>query len=191
MKNYVLIMFSLLVLVACAEEELLYDRDLFFQQETLVIQEYLTVNNIEAEQHETGYFFETKEEGDGVVVEPGQIVALEMNVYGLDGTFYYSTDASLERSHGISIFYGNRVTWWIHENTIAPVQLSPVYRVARTFGEGARLQIFVPSRLGYGYEDYNWAIGSQEGIRRVHIPANTTLRVELEIVDIYDQPNQG
>ncbi|MEQ9441016.1 MAG: FKBP-type peptidyl-prolyl cis-trans isomerase [Cyclobacteriaceae bacterium] len=127
------------------------------EKDSVIINEYLAENNIEAESTDTGLRYTIDEKGSGVQPSTGDSVFVHYRGKLLDGTQF---DASYDRGEpfGFVLGQGGVIAGW--DEGIA------------LLNKGGKATLFVPSPLAYGPQ----SVGP--------IVANSVLVFDVELVDV-------
>lgn len=141
---------------ACKPEEV-FDTEEQFVRDTVLIEQYLADNNLEAEVDESGIRYIITEQGTGENAKFGSTVLVKYTGYLLDGTTF-DTNVGGADSFDFVIGQGSVVQGW----DIA----------FKLFNKGTEATIFIPSKYGYG------------NVGNLFIPANSVLIFEVRVVDI-------
>ena len=144
----------MLVLVsACKKEEEVADPAIQLAADKILIQEYLTENNIDAIQTESGLSYIIETEGTGTEY-PSELsrVTLKYRGYRLNGQVFDET-------------YGNSTQTFQLNGVVKGMQEG-----VQLFKAGAKGKLFIPSGLGYGT------------VYTGSIPENSVLIFEIEII---------
>jgi FKBP-type peptidyl-prolyl cis-trans isomerase FkpA len=151
MRTVIICLFSIAFLPACQEE----DPQERFEQDQQAIVDYLNENNLQADEHESGLYYN--------IVEPG-------------------TSAKPSLSSGVKVYYQGRlldgtvfdeVTDSGPPATFLLNQLIPGWQIGiPLIGKGGKITLYLPSALGYGTR------GSGEDV-----PPNSVLIFDIELVD--------
>ncbi|MBC7827175.1 MAG: FKBP-type peptidyl-prolyl cis-trans isomerase [Chitinophagaceae bacterium] len=136
------------------------------------IEEYLSKNNIKAQQTKSGVFYEIQNPGTGPQADSGKIVSINYTGYLMDGKFFDSnvdSNKQLEK-HPLTPF-----------EFMAGVQgaIPGMLEGVTVFKEGGKGRIFIPSVLGYGGQ------GSPPVIKPYQ-----NLFFEIEVTSVKDAPPQ-
>lgn len=133
MKTFYLALFSLF-LISCGndDENQVVDYREINEQE---IQNYLEVNNLEAERSSSGLYYIIEEEGTGAQPTTSSHVTVAYRGYFLNGNIFDQSNAS-----GATFSLQQVIPGWTEGITY--------------FNEGGSGQLFIPAHLGYGSFDY-------------------------------------
>ena len=144
-KLFILLAFTGLMFASCSKDYVEINRE--------EILNYLSENNIDAEEHESGLFYLTTQTGDGNHPSSSATVVVKYTGKLLNGTVFDGT------SNGESVTFplGNLIPGW-------QIGIPLLER-------GGKGTFFIPSELGYGSR----ATGS--------IPANSVLIFDIELVN--------
>ena len=178
-----LITLCALVLACGCTEEVLYDKETQLDQDGESIREFLAQEEIDAMFHATGFYYQVIEEGEGTRAELNDIAVFHLSVYGLDGTFYFSTIADVERQNGIAIPIEFRMEFYLYDSQYNR-EMEALYDMALVVEEGAIWELYVPSYLAYGYRGLRTRFSNQRGIREISVPSNTPLRIEARLIEV-------
>ncbi len=134
MKTFYLALFSLF-LISCGndDENQVVDYREINEQE---IQNYLEVNNLEAERSSSGLYYIIEEEGTGAQPTTSSRVTVAYRGYFLNGNIFDQSNAS-----GATFSLQQVIPGWTEGITY--------------FNEGGSGQLFIPAHLGYGSFDYS------------------------------------
>ena len=136
------------------------------------IEQYLSKNNIKAQQTKNGVFYEIQNPGTGPQADSGKIVSINYTGYLMDGKFFDSNVDSNKQlqKHPLTPF-----------EFMAGVQgaIPGMLEGVTVFKEGGKGRIFIPSVLGYG------AQGSPPVIKPYQ-----NLVFEIEVTSVKDAPQQ-
>lgn len=128
------------------------------QEEPNRIAKYLKDKNIKTEPKESGLYYIETQLGTGESVKNGDMVVVHYTIYNLDGSLI---ESSYDYNQPIPFVYG--------ENQM----ISGIEEAVGYMKVGGKARIIVPSRLGFG------DIKIDE-----NLPANSTLVIDLELVDL-------
>lgn len=128
------------------------------QEEPNRISKYLKDKNIKTEPKESGLYYIETQLGTGESVKNGDMVVVHYTIYNLDGSLI---ESSYDYNQPIPFVYG--------ENQM----ISGIEEAVGYMKVGGKSRIIVPSRLGFG------DIKIDE-----NLPANSTLVIDLELVDL-------
>lgn len=124
------------------------------------VQNYLTTNNITAQQHSSGVFYAISSQGSGQgIVNLCSYVAVRYKGKLTSGAVFDSTDAS-----GDSFQLGQVIPGW--------------QKGLPLISKGGKITLYIPPTLGYGNQD----VRNNAGV--VVIPANSILIFEIELADV-------
>ena len=146
---FVLTLLPALFLSSCSKEEGVNQTEI--DQELIL--EYLVENNIDAEEHESGLFYQVTREGNGEKPNLQHTVTVKYKGYLLNGNVFDQTKGD----DTISFPLGNLIPGW---------QIG-----IPLIDKGGAATLFVPSALGYGQQ----GVGS--------IPPNSVLIFDIDLVD--------
>ena len=142
------------------------------QHEVVVIEKYLSQNNIKAEKTKSGVFVEIQDKGTGPAADSGKIVSIKYTGYNLAGKFFDSNTDTTKQTmkHGLDLF-----------SFVAKQQgsIQGMLEGITAFNQGGKGRLFIPSILGYGPQGNPPAIGPNEN-----------LIFEVEVVEVKDMPVQ-
>ncbi len=133
------------------------------------INAYFTKNNIKGSKKlSSGVYVVIDKEGSGDFIKPGFEVTMNYEKQALAGIKYDSNiDSTFHHQTPATISVGQRQLLMGWEDGL------------QKFNKGSKGQIFIPSKYAYGSNKY--------GIRpNDTIPANTILKVDVEILDVVD-----
>lgn len=149
MKNILKISLFTILFTACNSESQ-------WEKDIQIIQNYLSENNIEAIQDESGLFYSHIQEGDGIFSPAaGDTIVVKYAGYLTSGVFFDKT-------------IGDATATFALDRLVDGWQLGlPLMK------RGGKTLFLLPSELGYGSE--------KNGI----IPANSVLIFEIELIDFY------
>lgn len=153
MRAFLYLLISTTILLSTACERVVSNREKFAKIDEELISEYLDENNIDALRHESGLYYNILNEGDQDGERPNSFSQVQVSYEGyfLDGTVFDSADST----------------------NLAEIDLDetvPGWRIGLPYiREGGSIQLFIPSRLGYGRR----ARGS--------IPPNTVLLFDINL----------
>ena len=147
---------ALVVLSACSKDEV-FDPEEQFVRDTILIDQYLAENNIEAETDPSGLRYVITQLGTGANARFGSTVRVRYTGYLLDGTQFDSNIGGA--SFDFVLGQGQVVQGW---------EIG-----FKLLNEGASATLYVPSLLGYG----NNRVGNV-------IVANSILIFEVRVLDI-------
>lgn len=128
------------------------------QEEPNRIAKYLKDKNIKTEPKGSGLYYIETQLGTGESVKNGDMVVVHYTIYNLDGSLI---ESSYDYNQPIPFVYG--------ENQM----ISGIEEAVGYMKVGGKARIIVPSRLGFG------DIKIDE-----NLPANSTLVIDLELVDL-------
>ncbi len=141
-------------------------------QEIREIQEYLTKNNIKAQQTPGGVFYEIQNPGSGPKADSGKVVSINYTGYSLDGKFF---DSNVDSSKQIQKHPLGPFEFMAGVQGAIPGMLEGI----TVFNEGGKGRIYIPSVLAYGSQ------GSPPVIK-----PNQNLMFEVEVTSVRDAPPQ-
>lgn len=128
------------------------------QEEPARIAKYIKDNNINAESKTSGLYYIETETGSGESVQDDDVVIVHYTIYNLDGTLI---ESSYDYNQPIPFVYGKN-------------QMIPGIEEAVGYMKvGGKSRIIVPSKLGFG-----------DIMIDENLPANSTLIIDLEFVDL-------
>ena len=148
---YLLVISAILLFSTCERVQSNTERFAGIDEE--LISTYLEENNIDAVRHESGLYYNILDEGDEDGERPDAFSQIQVSYEGyfLDGTVFDDADST----------------------NLAEIDLRsavPGWRIGLPFiREGGSIQLFIPSRLGYG--------GRAQG----SIPPNTVLLFDVNL----------
>lgn len=115
---------------------------------------------IPLERTRSGLLYRILEEGEGEKLQWGDYISVHYKGYFLDGQVF---DSSYRRDKPLQFYIGNMIPGWNEGlQLIAP---------------GGKIQLFVPSPLGYGEE------GLPDGKEGFLVPPDTPMVFEVEVVE--------
>lgn len=144
-------LFALIVLfsvVSCGNDDDPIDYDKQNEQE---IQDYISKHNLDAIKSSTGLYYVIQKEGTGV--NPNTNSDVTVNYKG-----YYTNGKVFDQNDGMSFNLRQVIKGWTEGITY--------------FKKGGTGMLFIPSRLGYGYNDYNG------------IPGGSVLIFDIDLLDV-------
>lgn len=153
MKAFLYLLVSATIVLFAACERTQFNTEKFAAIDEELITEYLAENNIDAERHESGLYYNILDEGRAEGERPGAFSQVQVSYEGyfLDGTVFDEADSS----------------------NLAELDLRstvPGWRIGLPLiREGGSIQLFIPSRLGYGASP------------RGSIPPNTVLLFDINL----------
>ena len=123
---------------------------------------------IPLERSRTGLLYRIIEAGEGEKLKWGDYISVHYKGYFLDGRVF---DSSYRRDKPLQFYIGNMIPGWNEGlQLIAP---------------GWRIQLFVPSALGYGEK------GLPDGKDGFLVPPDTPLVFEVEVIEIVEGGPRG
>ena len=123
---------------------------------------------IPLERSRTGLLYRIIEAGEGEKLKWGDYISVHYKGYFLDGRVF---DSSYRRDKPLQFYIGNMIPGWNEGlQLIAP---------------GGRIQLFVPSALGYGEK------GLPDGKDGFLVPPDTPLVFEVEVIEIVEGGPRG
>lgn len=128
------------------------------QEEPSKIKEYIKKNNINAEPKESGLYYLEMQNGKGESAVPGDMITIHYSIYNIDGMLI---ESSYSYGQPLSYIYGT-------SEMIAGIEEAISYMKV-----GGSARIIVPSQLGFGEIKIS-----------DDLPANSTLIIDLEFVDL-------
>ncbi len=151
MRTVIICLFSIAFLSACQED----DPQERFEQDQQAIVDYLNENNLQADEHESGLYYNIVEPGTSAKPSPSSGVKVYYQGRLLDGTVFDEVTNS-----------GAPATFLLN-------QLIPGWQIGiPLIGKGGKITLYLPSALGYGTR------GSGEDV-----PPNSILIFDIELVD--------
>ncbi len=136
-----------------------------------LIQEYLSENNIDAQQTESGLYYIITEEGNGESPEQGDTVKVDYAGKLMDGTVF---DTSIEEVAKENEMYNEQRPYEPLEFPLGQGRVIPGWDEGLALlNEGAKATFFIPSGLAYGPRQAGAAI-----------PPNSVLVFDVELVDV-------
>lgn len=148
--KYFITLFVLFSLISCSNDttEPLPDYDNLNDKE---IQAYIAKNNLDAIKTNTGLYYIIEKEGTGE--HPNSNSDVTVNYKG-----YYSNDKVFDQNDNISFNLQQVIAGWTEGITY--------------FKKGGSGMLLIPSRLGYGYQDYHG------------IPGGSVLIFDIDLLDV-------
>ncbi len=128
------------------------------QEEPSKISEYVKKNNINSEPKESGLYYLEMQNGNGEYAAPGDMITIHYSIYNIDGQLI---ESSYNYGQPLSYIYGT-------SEMIAGIEEAISYMKV-----GGSARIIVPSQLGFGEIKIS-----------DDLPANSTLVIDLEFVDL-------
>lgn len=128
------------------------------QEEPARIAKYIKDNNINAESKASGLYYIETETGSGESVQDDDMVIVHYTIYNLDGTLI---ESSYDYNQPIPFVYGKNQ------------MISGIEEAVGYMKVGGKSRIIVPSKLGFG-----------DIMIDENLPANSTLIIDLEFVDL-------
>ncbi len=144
-------LFALIVLfsvVSCGNDDDPIDYDKQNEQE---IQDYIAKNNLDATKSNSGLYYVIDVEGTGD--QPNAFSDVTVNYKG-----YYTNDKVFDQNNDITFNLQQVIPGWTEGITY--------------FKEGGSGMLLVPSKLGYGYNDYKG------------IPGGSVLIFDIDLLDV-------
>lgn len=137
-------------------EELMQEQETRAQQEDILLENYLTENNINTPAENSGLIIIVEEQGDGPKPETGQFVDVHYTGTLLDGTVF---DSSVERGEPFrfNLGRGQVIRGW--DEGVSKLNV------------GSKAKLIIPSHLAYG-----------DQARGQHIKPYSTLIFEIELL---------
>ncbi|MDD4848468.1 MAG: FKBP-type peptidyl-prolyl cis-trans isomerase [Bacteroidales bacterium] len=134
-----------------------------FEEEKVMLQEYMTSNNLEGAPTESGLILVTIQEGKGQAPIAGQNVKVHYTGYLLDGTKF---DSSVDRNEPFEfpLGMGRVIRGW--DEGVALMKV------------GGKAKLLIPSTLAYGSRDM--------GV----IPSNSPLVFDVELIEVSAAPEK-
>lgn len=123
---------------------------------------------IPLERTRSGLLYRILEEGESDKLKWGDYISVHYKGYFLDGRVF---DSSYRRDKPLKFYIGNMIPGW-NEG----IQL---------IGPGGRVQLFVPSPLGYAEK------GLSDGKEGFLVPPNTPLVFEVEVLERLEKAGEG
>jgi|UPI000693F03F FKBP-type peptidyl-prolyl cis-trans isomerase len=136
------------------------------EQQQNAIVNYAIDEIIPLQRTRSGLFYRILDPGNGQPLEWGDYVSAHYKGYLLDGKIF---DSSYRKGRPMKFYIGNMIDGW-NEG----LQL---------IKEGGRIQLFVPSQLGYKER------GVPDGKDGYVIPPNTPLVFEVEVLSLEEKPD--
>ncbi len=156
------IAFSLLLVLAIScKKEVVIDYGPIDQQ---IILDYLKANNLTAQSTASGLYYIIEEPGTADHPNKRSDVSVNYTQYSPDGTIFYS-----------SYSYGKPSDFNLSGVINGAITPKGWQEGLQLIGAGGKIQIFIPSKLGYGANPPTTSI----------IPLNSVLIIENELVDFY------
>tara|TARA_R110000796_G_scaffold252557_1_gene387746 strand:+ start:140709 stop:141200 length:492 start_codon:yes stop_codon:yes gene_type:complete len=155
-KIFMVFSIAALAFSAC-KQEVVFDTDEQFIRDTILIEQYLADNSLEAETDESGIRYRITEQGTGGNAKFGSTVRVKYTGYLLDGTTF-DTNVGGTESFDFVIGQGAVVQGW----DIA----------FKLFNKGTEATIYIPSKYGYG------------NVGNLFIPANSVLIFDVRVLDV-------
>ncbi len=123
---------------------------------------------IPLERTRSGLLYRILEEGEGEKLQWGDYISAHYKGYFLDGQVF---DSSYRRDKPLQFYIGNMIPGWNEGlQLIAP---------------GGKIQLFVPSTLGYGEE------GLPDGKEGFLVPPDTPMVFEVEVLERLKRAGDG
>ena len=152
MKYFASFLVVLLLLPSCAKRR----AEKQAEEDDLIIQQFITANNLTATKSESGLYVVIDDPGTGAACSGFSDVTVAYTGYFTTGGIFDQSDAQ-----GITFNLANVIQGW-HEGI-------PYFK------EGGVGKLLVPSALGYGTS------GSASGT----IPPNTVLIFDIELIEVF------
>ena len=128
-KNILLLLAGVLILGSCKDKSLSSEEQL--QKDIKEIQEYVTSNNLDAKQKESGLFYVISKEGNGNYPTANDDVTVRYKGYTTDGSVFDESD-----QEGITFNLKEVIKGWTEG--------------IQEFKEGGKGMLLIPSQLAYG-----------------------------------------
>ncbi len=151
MKNitlYTVLLLCLASIAACSDFETQREQD------ERLIEEYITENNLDAQETTGGVYYVVEEEGNGEFPVFNSVVTVNYEGYFLNGFVF---DSSYDNGNPITLALAGTIAGW---------QVG-----IPEFSKGGKGKLIIPSAYGYG--------GYGSGV----VPPNTVLVFDIELVD--------
>jgi len=148
------------------------DKEEYEINERIKIQDYITSNNLNYTEMESGLYYMVNRAGNGVAPEIGDFVIYKYTIYLLDSTLFLTTDSSMASEHEV---YDTNLIYGPDKREVGT--MIPGKNEALTYmKEGGAASLIIPFKLGYGdfYSD--------------KIPARSTLLCDLELMEVIKEP---
>lgn len=143
-------------------------------QESEILEQYLTDNNITIEPTPSGLIFISKEKGSGKAAEAGKTVRVKYEGMLLDGTYFDTSIEEVAKREGL---YNEGRTYEPIEFVLGQGKVIPGWDEGLTMmKEGGKAKLIIPSDLAYGA---NPRPGGP-------ITPFSTLIFEVELVEVVD-----
>lgn len=156
LNRLLLLSFSLMFLLACNKDKDTFDAEAQKAVDQNRIQEYLTANNLTANQTASGLNYIITDPGTGADLKAGDVVSVHYRGFFLDGTDF---DNSFNTGSPFTLRLGAR-------------EAIPGFDEGLTLlKSGSKATLFIPSHLAYGREGQS------------SIGPNTNLGFEVELVN--------
>ena len=168
-------MLMVCLLWAC-EEEVVFDQEEQFEKDLEIVANYLSENQITAIEHPSGMSYEIFQQGLGNLALPGDQLRFEMVITRMDGQPWVHHSGleipALNWTISSSVIQGNGL------QTERPLAVFEILDVLR---RGGHALLYVPSKLGYGFEGQRFQYGSFDVIETLDIEPNVNLVIELTL----------
>lgn len=148
--KYLFALIILFSIVSCGEDDPIEPIDYDKQNEQEIL-DYIAKNNLDATKSNTGLYYVIKKEGTGE--HPNVNSDVTVNYKG-----YYTNEKVFDQNDNITFNLQHVISGWTEGITY--------------FKEGGSGILLVPSRLGYGYNDYNG------------IPGGSVLIFDIDLLDV-------
>lgn len=136
------------------------------EQQQNAIVNYAIDEIIPLQRTRSGLFYRILDPGNGQPLEWGDYVSAHYKGYLLDGKVF---DSSYRKGRPMKFYIGNMIDGWNEGLQLVK--------------EGGRIQLFVPSQLGYKEQ------GVPDGKDGYVIPPNTPLVFEVEVLSLEEKPD--
>lgn len=171
-KSIFLLALILIALSSCTTEEVIFDFDVQLKEDIARIDDFVAENNLQVQKHHTGFSYIINDVGQGEFAMGSDILEMKISVFLLDSTFAFSTT----ENQSLYSVYLTDEPWF---------RRPPVFHdLAQLIKTGGKAELFVPSGLAWGTEDfypYQYNFNSN-GLRTLF--ANTNVLISAELVEI-------
>lgn len=182
-RVFMVLVLTFLALLSCSTEEVVFDEVVQLEADIAKIDEYLNVNNLQAENHPSGFRYIIDNEGEGEFARINQDLFLEMTVYTLDSNYVFSTVKEVEKAQNLNMFYHDIYSVNLSDDT-AWRRVPVLYDLASLLKRNGEARLFVPSGLAWGTVGYSWGLYSPSNTRHIIVPRNTNVLISVELVEI-------
>lgn len=148
--KYLSALIILFSIVSCGEDDPIEPIDYDKQNEQEIL-DYITKNNLDATRSSTGLYYVIEKEGTGE--HPNVNSDVTVNYYG-----YYTNEKVFDQNDNITFNLQQVISGWTEGITY--------------FKKGGSGILLVPSKLGYGYDDYRG------------IPGGSVLIFDIDLLDV-------